>query len=90
MNTLISPGAIFLWLYWPSFNSAIATGEEQQVRAIINTYLALASCVLVTFAMSSIFDRHARFNMVRIFSTISFPPHFELKMSLTEKDMTFV
>ncbi|XP_067941459.1 ammonium transporter Rh type A-like [Watersipora subatra] len=59
-------GTIFLWLYWPSFNAAIATTEEQQIRAIINTYLSLAACCLVTFAVSSLTDPRGRFNLVHV------------------------
>lgn len=36
-------GTLFLWVFWPSFNSALLDGPEQQ-RAILNTYLALAAC----------------------------------------------
>lgn len=36
-------GTLFLWIFWPSFNSALLDGIEQE-RAILNTYLALASC----------------------------------------------
>lgn len=35
-------GTLFLWMFWPSFNSALLDGIEQE-RAIVNTYLALAS-----------------------------------------------
>ncbi|KAF3854635.1 hypothetical protein F7725_022690 [Dissostichus mawsoni] len=38
----------FLWMFWPSFNSAIADHGDGQHRAAINTYLALASTVLTT------------------------------------------
>lgn len=36
-------GTLFLWVFWPSFNSALLDGAEQE-RAILNTYLALAAC----------------------------------------------
>lgn len=34
-------GTLFLWIFWPSFNSALVDGPEQE-RAIVHTYLALA------------------------------------------------
>lgn len=36
-------GTIFLWIFWPSFNSALLDDITQQHRAILNTYLSLAS-----------------------------------------------
>ncbi|KAF2974906.1 hypothetical protein EK904_014439 [Melospiza melodia maxima] len=56
-------GTLFLWLFWPSFNSAIA---EAQVTAIINTYYSLAACTIVTFALSSLVDKRGKFSMVLI------------------------
>lgn len=35
-------GTLFLWIFWPSFNSALLDGIEQE-RAIVNTYLSLAA-----------------------------------------------
>ncbi|KAL5019942.1 hypothetical protein ScPMuIL_002834 [Solemya velum] len=58
-------GTIFLWLFWPSFNSALAAGDDQH-RAVINTYLALAACCMTTFAISSLVDKHGKFDMVHI------------------------
>lgn len=34
-------GTIFLWIFWPSFNSALLDDITQQHRAILNTYLSL-------------------------------------------------
>lgn len=36
-------GTIFLWIFWPSFNSALLDDIAQQHRAILNTYLSLAA-----------------------------------------------
>ncbi|NXI05018.1 RHAG protein, partial [Pachycephala philippinensis] len=59
-------GTLFLWLFWPSFNSAIATTPEAQATAIINTYYSLAACTVVTFALSSLVDKRGKFSMVLI------------------------
>ncbi|KFQ40499.1 Ammonium transporter Rh type A, partial [Mesitornis unicolor] len=58
-------GTLFLWLFWPSFNSAIAS-EPSRKEAIINTYYSLAASAVVTFAISSLMDERGKFNMVHI------------------------
>ncbi|VDH94392.1 ammonium transporter Rh [Mytilus galloprovincialis] len=58
-------GTIFLWLYWPSFNGGAASGGEQY-RAVINTYLSLVACTIITFAVSSIVDKNGKLEMVHI------------------------
>ncbi|KAA0712982.1 C 1 FRhcg1 Rhesus blood group family type [Triplophysa tibetana] len=59
-------GTLFLWMFWPSFNSAIADHGDGQHRAAINTYIALASSVLTTFALSSFSQKHGKIDMVHI------------------------
>ncbi|KAF7224712.1 ammonium transporter Rh type C-like 2 isoform X1 [Nothobranchius furzeri] len=59
-------GTLFLWMFWPSFNSAIAGHGDGQHRAFINTYLSLAATVLTTFALSSLFQKHGKLDMVHI------------------------
>lgn len=58
-------GTILLWLYWPSFNGALAPGYSQH-RSIINTVCSLCSCVVVSFAFSRLFRGHYKFDMVDI------------------------
>ncbi|XP_071999877.1 ammonium transporter Rh type A [Engystomops pustulosus] len=59
-------GTLFLWMFWPSFNSAIATHGADQEMAIINTYFSLAACVLTAYAFSSLLDHRGKFDMVHI------------------------
>jgi len=57
-------GTVFLWLYWPSFNSAVAQ-EEGQIRAIVNTYLSISASCVTTFLVSTLVGR-GRLNMVHV------------------------
>ncbi|NWR74210.1 RHAG protein, partial [Centropus unirufus] len=59
-------GTLILWVFWPSFNSAIAPQDIDQIRAIANTYYSLAACAVVTFALSSLVDQRGKFSMVLI------------------------
>ncbi|XP_076880971.1 ammonium transporter Rh type C-like [Brachyhypopomus gauderio] len=59
-------GTLFLWMYWPSFNSAISHHGDGQHRAAINTYLSLAASVLTTFAISSLSAKKGKLDMVHI------------------------
>ncbi|XP_072049051.1 ammonium transporter Rh type B-like [Amphiura filiformis] len=58
-------GTIFLWLFWPSFNSALAA-EDARHRAVLNTYYSLAACCIVTFAFSSLFNKEGKMQMEHI------------------------
>jgi len=58
-------GSLFLWLFWPSFNSGGLDGIDRH-RAIVNTYLALASCCVTAFAVSALVDKKGKLNMVHI------------------------
>ncbi|OQV17231.1 Ammonium transporter Rh type C [Hypsibius exemplaris] len=44
-------GTLFLFMYWPSFNAAVAVGDGRY-RAIYNTYLAIASSCVAAYMMS--------------------------------------
>lgn len=67
-------GTLFLWLYWPSFNSALASIEgghaltdahhAWQFVAIVNTLLSLLGSVVATFMMTSLVA--GTFNMVHV------------------------
>ncbi|XP_067357496.1 ammonium transporter Rh type C-like 2 isoform X1 [Channa argus] len=59
-------GTLFLWMFWPSFNSAISEHGDGQHRAAINTYLSLAASVLTAAAISSVCQKHGKLDMVHI------------------------
>ena len=58
-------GTLFLWLYWPSFNGALAHGSSQH-RVVINTVLSLTNSCLAAFAISKLFRPGHKFNMIDI------------------------
>jgi len=57
-------GTVFLWMFWPSFNCALAVGGNQH-RVVINTILSLCASCVVTFCWSGIF-RRGKFDIVEI------------------------
>lgn len=52
-------------MFWPSFNAIGLTGDDQQ-RAVINTYFALASSCVTTFALSAVLTHGHKFSMIHI------------------------
>ncbi|KAM9704695.1 ammonium transporter Rh type A [Menidia menidia] len=59
-------GTVYLWMFWPSFNSAIAEPGYTQLTAVINTYFSLAACVLSAYAISSLVEHKGKLDMVHI------------------------
>ena len=45
-------GTLFLWVFWPSFNSALATSTASQNIAVVNTYFALIGSCLTAYMTS--------------------------------------
>ncbi|XP_069334674.1 ammonium transporter Rh type B isoform X1 [Eulemur rufifrons] len=59
-------GTIFLWIFWPSFNSAPTSLGDGQHRTALNTYYSLTASTLSTFALSALVSRDGRLDMVHI------------------------
>lgn len=59
-------GTLFLWMYWPSFNSALVLNPNDQQRTVINTYLSLVACCVTTFALSAFVNGERKLNMVHV------------------------
>ena len=58
-------GTVFLWLFWPSFNAALAEGNAQH-RAVVNTYLSMTGSAVIVFAISALVDRKDRIDMEHV------------------------
>lgn len=56
-------GTLFLWVFWPSFNSVLL--EENKTKAICNTYFALAVSAVTAFVLSLLTAKDGKFRMVR-------------------------
>lgn len=59
-------GTIFLWVFWPSFNSAPTTLGDGQHRTVLHTYYSLTASTLSTFALSALVGEHGRLDMVGV------------------------
>ncbi len=50
-NQFAMIGTLFLWVFWPSFNGALALGNGQH-RVVINTVLSLSNSCIFAFIVS--------------------------------------
>lgn len=58
----LSQGTVFIWVFWPSFNSILADSKKE---AVLNTYLALAVSAVAAFMLSALTSKDGKFQMVR-------------------------
>lgn len=59
-------GTLFLWVFWPSFNSALTLKGDDQHRAIIHTFIGLSSSTITAFALSALFNKRGKLTMADI------------------------
>lgn len=63
----MATGTVFLWLYWPSFNGALAgDAYNARHRAIINTTLSISASAFMAFVTSRLLRHGGKFNMVDV------------------------
>ncbi|KFV53427.1 Blood group Rh(D) polypeptide [Gavia stellata] len=60
-------GTLFLWVFWPSFNSVLAANKR---KAIYNTYFALAVSAVTAFVSSVLTTKDGKFRMAHIRSAV--------------------
>lgn len=56
-------GTLFLWVFWPSFNSALTLKGDEQHRAILHTFIGLSASTLMAFALSAILNKNGKLTM---------------------------
>ncbi|XP_028615695.1 blood group Rh(CE) polypeptide [Grammomys surdaster] len=62
-------GTLFLWIFWPSVNSALLEGTEKR-NAVFNTYYALAVSTVTATSMSALSHAQGKINMVHIHNAV--------------------
>uniref|UniRef100_A0A8C6JGN1 Uncharacterized protein n=1 Tax=Melopsittacus undulatus TaxID=13146 RepID=A0A8C6JGN1_MELUD len=60
-------GTLFLWVFWPSFNSILS---DRKWRVIYNTYFGLAVSAVTAFALSVLTTKDGKFRMTHIHSAV--------------------
>ncbi|NWX14686.1 RHD protein, partial [Aegotheles bennettii] len=60
-------GTLFLWVFWPSFNSVLVTNKR---KVIYNTYFALAVSAVTAFVLSVLTTKDGKFRMAHIHSAV--------------------
>ncbi|XP_064254535.1 RH-like protein [Passer domesticus] len=60
-------GTVFVWVFWPSFNSILVDSKE---KAVLNTYLALAVSAVAAFMLSALTSKDGKFRMAHIRSAV--------------------
>ncbi|NXD42936.1 RHL protein, partial [Copsychus sechellarum] len=60
-------GTVFVWMFWPNFNSILA---ETKWQAVLNTYLALAVSAVAAFMLSALTSKDGKFRMAHIHSAV--------------------
>ncbi|XP_034269392.1 RH-like protein isoform X3 [Pantherophis guttatus] len=59
-------GTLFLWIFWPSFNSALITEEDKKWTAIYNTYFVMATSTIAAFSFSMATSKNGKLSMAHI------------------------
>lgn len=59
-------GTLFLWVFWPSFNCAMALRGDDQHRAILHTFIGLSASTLTAFALSAMLNKNGKLSMADV------------------------
>ncbi|XP_043946495.1 ammonium transporter Rh type A-like [Protopterus annectens] len=59
-------GTLLLWVFWPTFNSAVALKGDDQHRAALHTFLSLSASTVTAFVISIVLDEKGKIKMAHI------------------------
>lgn len=59
-------GTLLLWVFWPSFNSALTLKGDDQHRAILHTFIGLSASTLMAFALSTMLNKSGKITMADV------------------------
>ncbi|KAM9108059.1 blood group Rh(CE) polypeptide [Megaptera novaeangliae] len=63
-------GTLFLWMFWPSFNSALLDIPDEKKKALFNTYYALAVSMVTAISVSALAHPQGKINMTHIHNAV--------------------
>ncbi|XP_070260487.1 blood group Rh(CE) polypeptide isoform X3 [Myotis yumanensis] len=63
-------GTLFLWMFWPSFNSALLTIPHERKNGVFNTYYALAVSAVTAISLSALTHPQGKISMTHIHNAV--------------------
>ncbi|XP_077006895.1 blood group Rh(CE) polypeptide isoform X1 [Tamandua tetradactyla] len=63
-------GTLFLWTFWPSFNSALLDSQSERKRAVFNTHYALAVSAVTAISVSAAVHPRGKIDMTHIHNAV--------------------
>nr|KAF6505917.1 hypothetical protein HJG63_007803 [Rousettus aegyptiacus] len=69
-DPLRPPGTLFLWMFWPSFNSSLLNSPNERKKAVFNTYYALAVSAVTAISASALAHPQGKINMAHIHNAV--------------------
>ncbi|XP_002716016.2 RH-like protein isoform X1 [Oryctolagus cuniculus] len=63
-------GTLFLWIFWPSFNSALLDIPNERKLAVLNTYYALAVSTVIATSASAWTHPQGKINLTHIHNAV--------------------
>nr|XP_045006217.1 blood group Rh(CE) polypeptide isoform X1 [Jaculus jaculus] len=63
-------GTLFLWIFWPSFNSALVDSPHVKKNAVFNTYYALAASTVTAASASALAHPQGKINMIHLHNAV--------------------